>query len=222
MLAWHFGGSMAFGSWKKRSADWRPGYASFGRAAVGARPANPNRQLMRGAAFASVQILAVALILSFGAAAAFAAPKAAKSLTVERIYGGPSLSGYLTQGIEWSPDGKRISFLDLRSSGLEMWAMDAATGERKVLVKASVLQAVMQPEETKAIQSTGLGRVQAENYIWSPAGDALLFIGSSNLVLLDLNTMASKPLVRGTDDLEDPKFSPDGNWVSFVRGSNLW
>ncbi len=34
--------------------------------------------------------------------------------------------------------------------------------------------------------------------------------------------MAPKPLVRGTDDLEDPKFSPDSKWVSFVRGSNLW
>ena len=80
----------------------------------------------------------------------------------------------------------------------------------------------MQPERASATQATGLARVQADSYIWSPTGDALLFTGSSNLVLLDLKTMTSKPLVTGGDDVEDPKFSPDGKWVSFVRNSNLW
>ncbi len=104
--------------------------------------------------------------------------------------------------------------------------MDAAKGERKVLVKASVLEEVMQPRKTSAIQSTGLGRVEAENYIWSPTGGALLFIGSSNLMYLDLQTMASKPLAIAADnaaqDIADPKFSPNGKWVSFIRDSNLW
>ena len=106
-----------------------------------------------------------------------------------------------------------------------MWTMDATTGEEKILLKSSVLDSVMQPEATKAIQSTGLGRVQAENYIWSPTSDSLLFIGSSNLVLLDLKTMSPKPLISGagnaSHDIEDPKFSPDGKWISFVRDSNL-
>jgi len=167
-------------------------------------------------------VLAIALAAVLGAAPALARPKPAKSLTVERIYGAPSLSGYLTQGVEWSPDGKRISYLERKGSSVEMWTMDAATGDRKVLVKASTLQDVMQPEKTSAIQSTGLGRVQADRYIWSPGGDALLFIGGSNLVLLDLKTMAARPLVRGDAAIDDPKFSPDGKWISFVRDSNLW
>jgi len=156
------------------------------------------------------------------AAAASAQPGGAKTLTVERIYSAPSLNGYLTSGIEWSADSKRVSYFGRGRSGLEMWTTDAATGERKVLVKADALAAAMPPKKTSAIQSTGLGRVQAENYRWSPAGDALLFIGSSSLVLLDLKTMAAKSLLTGADDIEDPKFSPDGKWVSFVRESNLW
>jgi dipeptidyl-peptidase 4 len=163
---------------------------------------------------------------ALGAAPAHAKPHPSKSLTVERIYSGPSLSGHLTQGIEWSPDGKFISYLQRDGSSVEMWTMDAAKGERKLLVKASVLEEVMQPRRTSAIQSTGLGRVQAENYIWSPTGDALLFIGSSNLMLLDLKAMASKPIAVAADnapqDIADPKFSPDGKWVSFVRDFNLW
>jgi dipeptidyl-peptidase 4 len=165
-------------------------------------------------------VTVAALAVTLGAAPA--RPGGAKTLTVERIYSVPSLSGYLTEGIEWSPDSKRVSYFGQGRSGLEMWTTDAATGERKVLVKANVLAAAMPPEKTSAIQSTGLGRVQAENYLWSPAGDALLFIGGSRLVLLDLKTMASKALVTGAGDIEDPKFSPDGKWVSFVRDANLY
>jgi dipeptidyl-peptidase-4 len=166
--------------------------------------------------------LLIAFAAGLGAAGVAAQPGGSKTLTVERIYSAPSLNGYLTPGIEWSPDAKRISYPGRGHSGVEMWTMDAATGERKVLVPADALQAAMQPAKTSAIQSTGLGRVQAANYLWSPRGDSLLFIGGASLALLDLKTMAAKPLVTGTDDIEDPKFSPDGKWVSFVRNANLW
>jgi dipeptidyl-peptidase-4 len=186
-------------------------------------PTRANRLFRPGIVPAFLLLLLAATLI---AAPVFAKPHPSKSLTVERIYSGPSLSGHLTAGIEWSPDGKFISYLQRDGSSVEMWTMDAAKGERKVLVKASVLEEVMQPRKTSAIQSTGLGRVQAENYIWSPTGDALLFIGSSNLMLLDLKTMASKPLAVAAEnapqDIADPKFSPDGKWVSFVRDFNLW
>jgi dipeptidyl-peptidase-4 len=149
-----------------------------------------------------------------------------KLLTVERIYGAPNLSGSLTTGIEWSPDAKRISYLERSPQGnkdrTELWTMDAATGERKVLVNSETLEAVTQPQKTQATQATGLGRIQPGNYFWSPNGDSLLFVGSSNLVLLDLKTMTQKPLVSGDSDIENPKFSPDGRWVSFIRDWNLW
>jgi dipeptidyl-peptidase 4 len=173
----------------------------------------------------SAIVLAIASALSVPPT--LARPRPSKSLSVERIYSAPSLSGYLTPGIEWDPDSKRITYLRRERDGIEMWAMDAATGERKVLVKSSILEEAMQPRKASAVQSTGLGRVQPENYMWSPRGDALLFIGSSDLVLLDLKSMTSKPLgaaAQNSDagDIQDPKFSPDGKWVSFVRDSNLW
>src|ERR1700746_1450658 len=156
--------------------------------------------------------------------ASSAAP--AKELTVERIYSAPSLSGHLTEGIEWTPDSKRISFIARSGSGpdasVEMWAMDAATGERKVLLGAETLKDVTQPEKQQTIQSTGLGRVSAERYMWSPDGKAILFAGSSSLVLLDLATMKGKAIVTGEKEMKDPKFSPDGKCISFVRDSNLW
>jgi dipeptidyl-peptidase 4 len=190
------------------------------------------RNFMRFPAKSSASFLSVVLACGLCTSSALAKPRPSKSLTVERIYSAPSLGGSLTPGIEWSPDGKRITYLRHDGTGVEMWAMDAATGDRKVFVKSSVLQEVMQPRKASAVQSTGLGRVQPENYMWSPTGDALLFIGSSDLVLLDLKTMTSKPLGGAAEnsaspnsdagDIQDPKFSPDGKWVSFVREANLW
>ena len=94
------------------------------------------------------------------------APRA--TLTVQRIYSSPSLSGSQMTGIEWSPDSKQVSYLERNPPGQpgsnELWTMDAATGARKVLVKSETLAAVMQPEKTKAIQSTGLGRIEPDNY----------------------------------------------------------
>jgi dipeptidyl-peptidase 4 len=149
-----------------------------------------------------------------------------RELTIERIYGEPSLSGSPTTGIEWSPDSKRISYLvrdpQCSNTGTELWTMDAATGERKVLVNSETLKTITQPQKTKSTQATGLGRIEPGSYFWSPAGDSLLFAGSTSLVLLDLKTMAPRPLVSGDRDIEDPKFSPDGKWVSFVRDWNLW
>jgi dipeptidyl-peptidase-4 len=149
-----------------------------------------------------------------------------RDLTIERIYGEPSLSGTPTTGIEWTPDSKRISYLVRNPQGdkaaSELWTMDAATGERKVLVTAETLKAIAQPEKTKSTQATGLGRIEPGSYFWFPGGDSLLFAGSTTLVLLNLKTMVAKPLVTGDRDIEDPKFSPDGNWISFVRDWNLW
>ena len=183
---------------------------------------NSNRHSSRPS---GAYLFAIILLTAIGVLASPVAAQqaAAKQLTVERIYTYPSLNGYLTEGIEWSPDGKRISYFEGNGRGSqELWQMDAATGKRAVLVKAETLEAAMPPEKASAIQSTGLGRLQAQDYLWSPAGDSLLFVGSGNLVLLDLKTMSPKPLVKGNDAVEDPKFSPDGKWVSFVRNSNLW
>ena len=151
---------------------------------------------------------------------------ATKELTLERIFSPPFLGGRPTQGIQWAPDGKRFSYLDRKGLGrdavLELWAMDTATGERTVLVNRETLKSVTQPEKAKTTQATGLGRVQADNYQWAPSGNSLLFIGTNSMVLLDLNTMQAKSVLSSEQEIEDPKFSPDGKWISFSRNANLF
>jgi dipeptidyl-peptidase-4 len=153
------------------------------------------------------------------------ATASSKQLTVERIYASPSLSGYLTDGVEWSPDGKRVSFFQddsQDSSKTALWTMDASTGEKSVLVDGAKLSTLLRPEASAAIQSTGLGRVTPENYFWAPDGNALLFKSGGRLVWLDLRSMTAKTLLDSSTNVSDPKISPDSTWVSYLQNENIW
>jgi dipeptidyl-peptidase-4 len=145
-------------------------------------------------------------------------------LTVDRIYGQPSLSGRLTRGIAWSPDGKRLTFLEARSKDAktELWALDATSGERSVLIPAEKLETILPAPPSKQSQATGAGRHAPSQYQWAPSGDALLFEGPNALAWFDLKAQAGRVLVSGKEELTDVKISPDGKYVSFLRGHNIW
>ncbi len=178
----------------------------------------------------AVLILLVALTATMPAPVRAQQAAQRKALTVERIYGpGPSLSGSLTQGLQWSPDGKLLSYTQRSGQGREaktdIWALDVASGERRVLLDSEKIQALApaaaEPAGTGS-QATGLGRLTPQRFQWSPKDDALLFVAQGNLYWFDLKTQAGKRLTSSKDAAEDPKISPDGKKVSFVRSYNLW
>jgi dipeptidyl-peptidase-4 len=151
---------------------------------------------------------------------------AGKALTVERIYSQPSLSGRLTRGLAWKPDGKQLGFFETKGSGketkTELWVMDASSGERHLLVAADKLEAILPVESGKETQATGLGRHAPSQYQWAPDGAGILFQGATGLAWLDLKSQTGRTLVLGKAALADAKISPDGRSVSFVRDHNVW
>jgi dipeptidyl-peptidase-4 len=151
---------------------------------------------------------------------------AGKALTVERIYSQPSLSGRLTLGLAWTPDGKQLSYFERKGSGkeakTELWAMDAATGERRLLVSADKLETILPAESSKPTQATGLGRRAPSQYQWAPDGAGILFQGPTALAWLDMKSQTGRTLVSGKAGITDPRISPDGHFVSFVRDHNVW
>ncbi len=172
-------------------------------------------------------VRAALILIGFaGIFPALARAQAAKPLTIERLYSAPNLSGSIARGIEWSPDGKRFGYFhdptSAKEPATELWTMDAATGKTSVLVGSKLLEALLAPPKQSATQATGLGRVIPQDYEWAPDGNALLFVGDTQLVWLDLKTMSHAPLVQGDAGIEDPKISPDGKWVSYVQDFNLW
>ncbi|HXN51202.1 MAG TPA: DPP IV N-terminal domain-containing protein [Candidatus Acidoferrum sp.] len=155
-----------------------------------------------------------------------AAPASYKPLTVDRIYSEPSLSGRLTRGIAWTPDSKQISFFESKGAGKEpktdLWALEVASGQRRSLLSAEKLESVLPADSERTTQATGLGRHAPAQYQWAPEGGALLFQGPTSLAWFDLKTQASRILISGKENIADPKISPDGRFVSFVRNHNLW
>ncbi len=152
---------------------------------------------------------------------------ASKALTVERIYSQPSLSGRLTRGLAWTPDGKGLSYFETKDfskdAKTELWVMDAASGERRLLVAADKLESILPAETSRATQATGLGRRAPSQYQWAPDGMGILFQGPTALAWLDImKSQTGHALVSGKATLADPKISPDGRYVSFVRDHNLW
>jgi dipeptidyl-peptidase-4 len=152
--------------------------------------------------------------------------ESAGALTVERIYGQSSLGGRLNRGIAWSPDNSKLSFFETTGVGKEaksdLLVIDAASGKRSVLISSEKLSALLPKTEGKDSQATGLGRHAPSQYQWAPAGDALLFESPTSLVWFELKSQTSRVLVTGKAELADPKISPDGRFVSFVRDHNLW
>jgi dipeptidyl-peptidase-4 len=150
-----------------------------------------------------------------------------RDLTVERIYGAPSLSGQILRDTRWSPDGKWLSYLTGNGDRTEIWVVDANTGERHTLVDAAHLRDVLLPPASRG-QQTGLGRLTPSQYRWAPDSQALLFIGAQQLAWYDLKSQTSRhllPAVPADSDaptLDDAKISPDGRWVSFIRNHDLW
>jgi dipeptidyl-peptidase 4 len=184
--------------------------------------------LLRHGSRSSVFLSAFALvaILSPSCAAQQAAAAPGKALTVERIYSQPSLSGRLTRGLVWTPDGKALSYFETKGSGkearTELWVMDAASGERRLLVASDKLESILPVDTSRPTQATGLGRRAPSQYQWAPDGAGILFQGSTALAWLDVKSQTTRTLVSGKATLVDPKISPDGRNVSFVRDHNVW
>ncbi|HWW17277.1 MAG TPA: DPP IV N-terminal domain-containing protein, partial [Candidatus Saccharimonadales bacterium] len=121
---------------------------------------------------------------------------------------------------------KRLSYFETKGSGreakTELWVMDATSGERRLLVAADKLESILPVDTSRPTQATGLGRRAPSQYQWAPGGAGILLEGPTALAWLDMKSQSGRTLVSGTAGIADPKISPDGRYVSFVRDHNLW
>lgn len=147
-------------------------------------------------------------------------------LTVKQIYGQPGLGGKLLRGLQWSPDGKVLTYFETKGQGKaaksELWQLEAASLKRALLVSAEKLESVLPAEPKKQSQATGPGRRPASQYQWAPGADGILFIGEKALGWFDIKTAETRTLLQSKEAIADVKFSPNGKFVSFVRNHNLF
>ncbi len=161
-------------------------------------------------------VLVLLLFCRFCQAADPRAP--VKPLSVEEIY-------RLTQatlppkGMAWSPDGVRFSYID--GNG-DLLAVEGAAGAPQVLVDHEKMKSLTLPA-TSEHDLNNRNRYHQPSYIWVPDSKHLLFDSAGQLWFFDLATKTGVQVAStGAGSGDDPKFSPDGAYLSYVREHNLY
>jgi dipeptidyl-peptidase 4 len=159
-----------------------------------------------------------------------ALPAMAARLTIDRMFDDPALSGPQARGVEVAPDGERVTFLKGRADDqfrLDLWQFDLKTGATRLLVDSKQLvpdEQLSDAEKARRERERTALYHGILSYSWSPDGKHLLFPLGGELYLYDLDADADhavRQLTHGGGDVLDPKVSPRGRYVSFVRGQNL-
>jgi dipeptidyl-peptidase-4 len=160
-------------------------------------------------------------------AALSAVPASAERLTLDRIHADPALGGPGVRSLRVSPDGERVSFLRGRADNqfqLDLWEfnMKDKTTHRLVDSKQLVPNENLSLEEKARRERARTASLSGIlSYSWSPDGRQLLVPIAGDLYLVDVNRPdAARKVASG--NVGDPKISPKGRYVSYVRDQNLF
>ena len=156
----------------------------------------------------------------------------AEKLTLEAITGNAPLSGPTLMKPKVAPDGSRVTFLrgkDSDRNQLDLWEYDIASGQTRLLVDSKVVlpgaETLSDEEKARRERQRIAAMTGIVDYQWSPDAKTLLFPLGGELYLYDLGRQgreAVRQLTHGEGFATDPKISPKGGFVSFVRERNLW
>lgn len=174
-------------------------------------------------------VVGAVLVTAAGAAAGAGAQPAAPpaELTLERVFASPALTGARPRVLKLSPDGRYATLLQSRAQDrnrFDLWAVDTATGQRRMLVDSTRLGSGaalseaerMNRERQRIADVTGIA-----DYAWAPDGKRLLVPIDGDLWVAGLD--GSVQQLTNTPDTEtDARLSPRGSYASFVRGGRLF
>ncbi|NRR30955.1 S9 family peptidase [Oxalobacteraceae bacterium] len=160
-------------------------------------------------------------------AALVGAPAAAERLTLDRIHADPALGGPGVRALKVSPDGARVTFLRGRDDNqfqLDLWEFNLKDKSTHKLVDSRTLvpeERLSDAEKARRERERTASLKGILSYSWSPDGKQLLVPLAGNLYLVDVSKPDAARLVASGDVL-DPKISPQGHYLSFVRQQNLF
>lgn len=155
----------------------------------------------------------------------------AQSLTFERVFSEPSISGPAAGRVSFDPDGARIVFLQPSQEDVDisdLWVADVATGESRALLKyrdiakagADLSEAEKARRERQRIRTGGI-----VEYQWAAdRADRLLVPvdGRLYVVRFEDGTESVRQLTDETSFETDAKLSPNGAYASFIRDQSLF
>jgi len=175
----------------------------------------PHSEERRLSHTAARSIIALA-VLPFGALS-ISAQATQKPLTVEAIFAHGSPIGNPPGDLTWSPDGKHLTYLD----GGQLVDLDPGTGKPHVLVSRAKLVTLMEGKASETDRDHR-ERYKMASYFWAPDSTHLMFDSDGRLWAYDLrNGTGVEVGFTGAGSGDDPRFSPDGKSISFIRDNSL-
>ena len=156
----------------------------------------------------------------------------AEVLTIDRLFEAPDLRGTTLKSVRFSPDGRLVSYLRGRADDqdvFDLWAYDIARREHRLLAESRSLvpveRALSAEEEARRERARIASARGIVEYAWAPDSGALLFPLNGDLYWYDLRQPARRAVRQLTDTVAyetDPRISPRGRFVSFVRDQDLF
>jgi dipeptidyl-peptidase-4 len=164
-------------------------------------------------------------LLSFLVCSAAVAAGGNSQLTIERIFDSPELDGPKLMGLQFSPSGKRLTYLQPKKDNyeiLDLWEFDLGTGTPRLLVDSNKLKFGELSEQEKARRERmRMSRKGIVEYYISEIGDKIVFPAGGDLYLHDFEHPL-KRLTKNESAEIDVRFSPKDTYVSFTRDQNLY
>ena len=154
-----------------------------------------------------------------------------QTLTIERIFDSPDLSGPSLRQAELSPAGDRVTFVRGRENDrdlMDLWEYHIADEQTRRLVAADAVLSedveLSDEEEARRERARISGLRGIVEYRWSRDGRFLIFPLGGNIFLLDLVDAQGDVRQITSDDAfdTDPRIAPDGRTIAFVRERDLW
>ncbi len=155
-------------------------------------------------------------------------PANAEDLTVEALHQDAGLSGPSLRGAGFSPDGSMVTLLRGREDNariLDLWAYDAATGEARILVRSDELvgeETNLSKEEKNRRERQRIYDSGIISYQWDKKGHQLLFPLGGDVYTYDVASGTPQQITNSESFETDPKLSPGGGYVSYVREDELF
>ena len=171
-------------------------------------------------------LLLTSLVATYAQNPSTASSPDAQQLTIEAIYAEGGLLGRAPEAVQWSPDGSKVSYVQRDDGGEHgaLYYIDLAAGKPAVLVSSEKLASLAPPASSikDERQKEATQRYSVAAYHWSPDSKHLLFDSLGQLWLYRLDTGTAVQVTSSADPVTDPKFSPAGDRLAYVRKHNLY